>query len=109
MILSSLSVDSNHNSCFFGYLKNNTKPLYCNVRYIKHRQTCCHDSSEKHDCEQDLAGRNSVFNEVFGRGVIRLSNYDCQTVLPIIALIIFFLHVYLLNLDKSERSERISI
>lgn len=30
----------------------------------------------------------SVFNEVFG--VIRLSNYDCQTVLPIIALIIFF-------------------
>lgn len=43
----------------------------------------------------------SVFNEVFG--VIRLSNYDCQTVLPIIALIIFFLHVYLLNLDKSER------
>lgn len=24
----------------------------------------------------------SVFNEVFGRGVIRLSNYDCQTVLP---------------------------
>lgn len=44
----------------------------------------------------------SVFNEVFGRGVIRLSNYDCQTVLPIIALIIFFLHVYL-NLDKSER------
>lgn len=51
----------------------------------------------------------SVFNEVFGRGVICLSNYDCQTVLPIIALIIFFLHVYLLNLDKSERSERISI
>lgn len=52
----------------------------------------------------------SVFNEVFCRGVIRLSNYDCQTVLPIIALIIFFfLHVYLLNLDKSERSERISI
>lgn len=52
----------------------------------------------------------SVFNKVVGRGVIRLSNYDCQTVLPIIALIIFFfLHVYLLNLDKSERSERISI
>lgn len=45
----------------------------------------------------------SVFNEVFGRGVIRLSNYDCQTVLPIFALIFFFLHVYLLNLDKSER------
>lgn len=51
----------------------------------------------------------SVFNEVFGRGAIRLSNYDCQTVLPIFALIFFFLHVYLLNLDKSERSERISI